>query len=331
MNQHKPIFVNCGDPNGIGPEVTLKAILKMDQRYRWRLILAGCFSQLNRINALLGEQLQLIEVKSIGSFGNSDAIPVICPASAVDYQEQYGKPTEASGTISAQGIESGVNACLSGNTSAIVTAPSSKEALHLAGYHFPGQTEMITHLAGADRSIMILAAGQLRVGMATTHIPLHKIASVLTTELIVEKLRTLNETLSNWFNCSKPRIGVAALNPHASDGGIFGDEEKLIIAPAVEIARIDGLDVTGPLPADTLFPRYQQYDGILAMYHDQGMIPVKMAGFGKAINLTGGLPFPRTSPDHGTAYDIAGKMQADPGSMLEALLMAIRTVDNFMD
>ncbi|MBU1651917.1 4-hydroxythreonine-4-phosphate dehydrogenase PdxA, partial [bacterium] len=131
-----------------------------------------------------------------------------------------------------------------------------------------------------------------------------------------------------WFRVINPRIGVAALNPHASDGGIFGNEEKLVIEPAIEIARVDGLNVTGPFPADTLFPRYQQFDGILAMYHDQGMIPVKMAGFGKAVNLTGGLPFPRTSPDHGTAFDIAGKMRADAGSMLEAILTAMRTVDN---
>ncbi|MBU0518488.1 4-hydroxythreonine-4-phosphate dehydrogenase PdxA [bacterium] len=328
MSHLKPIFINCGDPNGIGPEVTLKALINLDQTQRQRLILAGSLQQLMQINKQLGEPLQFIEVKSIDGLCVSESIPVIVPPAVKSSEINYGSVSEFGGAVSGQGIGIGVKACLQGSALALVTAPSSKEALHLAGYRFPGQTEMITKLAGVDRSIMILAAGQLRVGMATTHIPLHTIATVLTKDVIVEKLQVLHQTLMQWFRVINPRIGVAALNPHASDGGIFGNEEKLVIEPAIEIARVDGLNVTGPFPADTLFPRYQQFDGILAMYHDQGMIPVKMAGFGKAVNLTGGLPFPRTSPDHGTAFDIAGKMRADAGSMLEAILTAMRTVDN---
>jgi 4-hydroxythreonine-4-phosphate dehydrogenase len=194
-----------------------------------------------------------------------------------------------------------------------------KESLHLAGYNYPGQTEMIAALAGAKQFIMILASDKLRVGLVTTHLPLREVSSLLSRELILEKILTLYESLRAWFGIGEPSIAVTAVNPHASDGGIFGDEEARLIAPAVEEAKQQRLNVVGPLPADALFPHWRDYDGVLAMYHDQGMIPIKMTAFGQAINFTGGLPFPRTSPDHGTAFDIAGRLIADPKSMLKAI------------
>jgi len=182
---------------------------------------------------------------------------------------------------------------------------------------------MIAALSGVDRYLMILTSGSLRVGMTTTHVALSEVAGLLRRELVRDKIIAFHEGLATWFGIDDSRLAVAALNPHASDGGIFGGEEESIILPAIEDARRAGIQVDGPFPADTLFNRWQNFDGILSMYHDQGMIPIKLAAFGNAINLTSGLCFPRTSPDHGTAFDIAGKLVADPGSMIRAIEMAV--------
>jgi len=192
----------------------------------------------------------------------------------------------------------------------------------LAGFQYPGQTEMLAALAGSQRFIMILAGENLRVGLVTTHISLRSVSGEISRELVFEKTMALHEALRRWFEIADPHIGIAALNPHASDGGIFGSEEDGIIRPAAADARRMGLKVEGPIPADALFARWQKYDGLLAMYHDQGMIPIKLTALGEAINFTSGLPFPRTSPDHGTAFDIAGKLIADPKSMMKAITIA---------
>jgi len=303
--------------------VTLKALAELRGYLSARLILSGSMDVLCHFNRELGEPLRLQMVKSIEEDPGSDAIPVIEPEGAADFTPRIGTISSAAGRISGQGIRLGVAACLNGDADALVTAPSSKEALHLAGFKYPGQTEMISQLCGVEKSIMILTAGSLRVGMATTHLALKDVSGELSQELIEVKINTLHQTLIKLYKIENPRLAVASLNPHASDGGIFGDEEEKIITPAIEHANRSGIRVEGPFPADTLFPRFKDYDGILAMYHDQGMIPVKMAGFGTAINLTGGLPFPRTSPDHGTAFDIAGKLVANPGSMIEAIKAAV--------
>ncbi len=302
------IFINCGDPNGIGPEVTLKALAELSQKKRSYVILAGPFNVLRVINKKLGEPLALERVESLDDAKKVEGIPVLEPKGARDFQPRYGLISADSGSISGRGIVLGVAACMNGGAAALVTAPSSKEALHLAGFHYPGQTEMISSLCRAARFIMILSAGKLRVGIVTTHVA----------------VRDVSELLRRWFGVDNPRLAVASLNPHASEGGLFGWEEEEVIIPAIEDARSDGVLVEGPFPADTLFPRWKDFDAILAMYHDQGMIPVKMAGFGRAVNATGGLLFPRTSPDHGTAFDIAGKMIADPGSMKCAIEAAFR-------
>ncbi len=272
---------------------------------------------------MLGEPISLTLVKSIEEAGGDEGIPVVEPVGAEGFTPSYGKVASAAGRISGNGIKLGVESCLNATTSALVTAPSSKEALHLAGFKYPGQTEMIAHLCGVDRSIMILFTGELRVGMVTTHVPLKDVSDILRQEVIEEKIVLFRDTLISHFGISNPRVAVSALNPHASDGGIFGQEEEAEIIPAIKLMQNKGINVVGPLPADTLFPHWKDFDGILALYHDQGMIPVKMAGFGSAVNLTGGLPFPRTSPDHGTAFDIAGDMIADSSSMERAIETAI--------
>lgn len=318
-----PIFVNCGDPNGIGSEVSLKALAQLPKEAVDRIVLAGPFRALKKVNRMLGEPLTLRRVKSLDSREPSAGVQVLEPEGAAGYEPFWGCSSAEAGAISGRGIQMGVSACLSGEASALVTAPSSKKALHLAGFKYAGQTEMITELAGVSNTIMILFSGSKRVGLCTTHLALRHVAEVLDRDLLIDKIYTFHKTLSDRFGIANPSIGVTALNPHASDGGIFGDEEERIIRPAIEEAKETGILVEGPFPADTVYPRWDNYDGILAMYHDQGMIAIKMASFGRTVNLTGGLPFPRTSPDHGTAFDIAGKLSADPGSMMEAITAAL--------
>ena len=317
-----PIFVSCGDPNGIGPEVTLKALSVLPEAARDRVVLAGHFETLSELTRLLGQPLRLEQVRSLHDFVGAGALPVLEMEGAKSFHPGYGRVSAEAGMIAGRGIMRGVEACLKGETCALVTAPASKEALQLAGFQYPGQTEMLAALSGQQRFIMILAGDNLRVGLTTTHAPLKSVSGQISRELVFEKIVALHEALRRWFEITNPSIGVAALNPHASDGGIFGSEEREFIQPAIAEARQMGIRAEGPHPADALFARWQKYDGLLAMYHDQGMIPIKMAAFGEAINLTSGLPFPRTSPDHGTAFDIAGKLLADPRSMIRAITTA---------
>jgi 4-hydroxythreonine-4-phosphate dehydrogenase len=320
----RSIFITCGDPNGIGPEVTLKSLARLPQKTRSQVILAGSYSALTAINQLLGEPLALVRVQSLEDCESAIGIPVLEPNGAQDFKPVYGQVSAQAGSVAGRGLMLGVAACRDGQATALVTAPSSKEALHLAGFYYPGQTEMIAALCGQPDIIMILAAGSKRVAMATTHHALRDVSGQISRDLVWKKIAILQQSLVTWFGIADPRLAVAALNPHASDGGMFGDEEASYIRPAVEDARQSGVRVEGPFPADTLFLRWKDFDAILAMYHDQGMIPIKMAGFGRAVHLTGGLPFPRTSPDHGTAFDIAGKLVADPGSMTKAIQAALR-------
>jgi len=318
------IIITCGDPNGIGPEVTLKALKKLPATLLARIVLAGCFQQLEEENTTNGEPLPLERVKSIEFHYRSISIPVIEPESAVGFFPHYGKISARAGAIAGEGIKLGIQACQSGITSALVTAPACKESLHLSGYKFPGQTEMLAELTGTSEYIMVLATGKMRVGMATTHHALGDVTQILSEAFILRKIKALHHALVHLFGEKDPMIAVCALNPHASDGGIFGNEEAICILPAIRTAQKEGCNALGPFPADTLYPDYKKYSGILAMYHDQGMIPIKMLGFGHGVNVTGGLPFPRTSPDHGTAFDIAGKSLADASSMLAAIKLAFK-------
>lgn len=307
--------------------MTLKALFQLPAEIRHRVILAGPFQALSEMNLLLGEPLTLEGVQSLKEASASDRVPVLELAGAREFRPSYGRVSSEAGMIAGRGIQWGTAACMQGEASALVTAPASKEALHLAGFHYPGQTEMIAALCGADRHIMILTDGKMRVGMTTTHVALREVSGLLRRNLVCDKIVALHDGLIRWFGLKDPRLAVAALNPHASDGGIFGAEEENVILPAIEDARRSDVQVDGPFPADALFARWRNYDAILVMYHDQGMIPIKLAAFGQAVNLTSGLPFPRTSPDHGTAFDIAGKLIADPGSMMRAIEWAAEFID----
>jgi 4-hydroxythreonine-4-phosphate dehydrogenase len=225
------------------------------------------------------------------------------------------------GLLTALQVKTAVSLALQGSVHAMVTGPAEKRALHLAGYEVPGHTEWLGELAGGVETAMMLATGMLRVVLLTTHVALKDVPAAVTHELIVRKAKMTRKALVDWWGMSDPRIALCALNPHASEGGLFGSEDEEILTPAAE-----ELGMTGPLPADTVFVRALngEFDAVLTPSHDVGMTAVKVAGFGKGVNVTLGLPFIRTAPDHGTAFDIAGKGVADPGSMREAVKLAVK-------
>jgi 4-hydroxythreonine-4-phosphate dehydrogenase len=225
------------------------------------------------------------------------------------------------GKMAGQAIEEAVRLALTGAVDAIVTGPVHKHALHVAGYRYPGVTELLAHLAGDVPVAMMLAAGPLRVVLVTTHLPLRDVPAALSTDGIVAVGRITADALRRWWGIAAPRLAVCALNPHAGEGGLFGEEDDRVLRPAAH-----ALGAAGPLPADTVFVKALrgEFDAVLAPYHDVGMTAVKVAGFGKGVNVTLGLPFIRTAPDHGTALDIAGTGTADSGSMRAALELAAR-------
>lgn len=225
------------------------------------------------------------------------------------------------GRAAAQGIEAAARLALAGEVDAIVTGPVHKLALHAAGYRFPGVTEFLAHVAGDVPVAMMLATGRLRVVLVTTHFSLRDAITMVTTERVVQAGRIASDALQQWWGIAAPRLAVCAINPHAGEGGLFGDEDERVLQPAAT-----ALAAAGPLPADTVFVRALrgEFDAVLAPYHDVGMTAVKVSGFGAGVNVTLGLPFIRTSPDHGTAFDIAGKGIADAGSMRAALELAVQ-------
>ena len=223
------------------------------------------------------------------------------------------------GRIAGRAVEEAVRLALAGDVDAIVTGPVEKRALHLAGFAYPGLTEFLGHLAGDVEVAMMLATGSLRVVLVTTHIPLKDVPAQVTTERVVCTGRIAERALREWWGIAAPRLAVCALNPHAGESGLFGDEDDRVLAPAAK-----AIGAAGPIPADTVFVRALkgEFDAVITPYHDVGMTAVKVAGFGKGVNVTLGLPFPRVAPDHGTAFDIAGRGVADPGSMRAALELA---------
>ena len=292
------IGITCGDVNGIGPEAVLKAVSKLGSR--------------------AGVEFIFIGPKAVFDFPNAIEIPF-------DGKVEAGKITAAASAAAVAAIEYAVHGCLAGEFDAMVTAPICKEGLKLAGVHYPGHTEMIADLCKTKRYGMMLAGKNLRVMLATRHLPLRDVAAALSKKTVFETIALTGETLK-WFGFEHGRIGVCGLNPHAGDGGALGDEEQKIISPAIEQARAAGVNAIGPVPADVIF--YQalknEYDAVVAMYHDQGLGPLKMHAFDCGINFTAGLPIVRTSPDHGTAFNIAGKNLADPGSTIAAIETAIQ-------
>ncbi len=312
----QPLLVTPGDPRGIGPEVTQAALTTFSaERPDVPVRIIGPDGALS-----------LEELSAAAARARADAFDA-CIASA------------DAGAFAAGAIEAAVRAAISGEARAIVTAPLHKPSLHAAGWTVPGQTELLARLAEVDDVGMLMAAERtrlqapLRVLLATTHLPLASVPMAVTTELLRRQIALLDAALRREWAIGEPRIGLCALNPHASDGGLFGDEEARVMEPAVEAARAEGTSVEGPLPADTVFARALAgaFDAVVAPYHDVGMAAFKTVSFGSGVNVTLGLPFVRTSPDHGTAFDIAGSGKADAASMVEALRLAARLAENRFD
>ena len=299
------IAVTLGDPRGIGPEVTEKAVRGL---------------------RAAGPAPHLILV------GPSDSPLADIGADYIDVGDYDGASARSAGRVAGLAIEKAVALARAGQVDAIVTAPIDKSAFHTAGYSYPGHTEMLAALCGDVTVAMMMSAeetrlgGALRVVLATTHMRLSAVAQAVTTDLLIEQAELTSRSLRADWSIAEPRLALCALNPHASDAGLFGDEEERVMRPALEALRSRGVTIKGPIPADTVFVRALsgEFDAVIAPYHDVGMAAFKTAAFGRGVNVTLGLPFPRTSPDHGTALDIAGRGIADSSSMLEALELAIR-------
>jgi len=296
------IAVTLGDPRGIGPEVTEAALADP------RVAGAASFVRVGPRGLL----------RAPGDVDAGDWVG--------------GDGAAAAGRVAGEAVRRAVEMALAGEVDAVVTAPIEKSAFRAGGWDFPGHTEMLRELAGAPEVAMMMAAertslgGALRVVLATTHLALRDVPAALSADLLVRQATLAHAALRGQWGIAAPRLALCAVNPHASDGGLFGDEEARMVTPAAERLRAAGIDASGPIPADTVFTRALrgEFDAVLAPYHDVGMAAFKTAAFGSGVNVTLGLPFPRTSPDHGTALDIAGQGRADASSMVEAMLLAVR-------
>lgn len=321
----KPLIaISMGDPSGIGPEVIAGALARPLVRRAVTPLVFGDDGAYARACKLRGADDRLPRIDPGEPIPRGGALVRVSRLAAAD--RKPGKPTPAGGDAQARYIEAAIAAVQEGAADAICTAPISKAAIHGAGWNFPGHTELLAERFGVGRVVMMLAGPVLRVVLATTHVAIRDVPDRLTPEGIAEVLEITARSLRERLGIRRPRIAVCALNPHAGENGLFGDEEARIIVPGIERAKAAGVRAEGPFPADGLFPRaaHGGWDAVLAMYHDQGLIPLKTVHLETAVNVTLGLPAVRTSPDHGVAYDIAGKGRADPTSMAEALLLAAR-------
>jgi len=313
-----------GDPAGIGPEVVLKAVAEEEVRAVCRPVIIGDAQLLAHNARTLDLQCGYQIVRHDEHLPDEISEPLIFHLDNIQGHVEPGIESGAAGKAAAGYIEAAVELCAAGSIDAIATAPINKRALYLGGYTFPGHTEFLAYLTGSDDYAMGFVGANLRVVLVSTHVPLSEAIGLVRRARVEKRIRLADRELRRW-GIERPRIAVAALNPHGAEGGLFGMEEASEIAPAVEACRAaDGIDVSGPFSADTVFLRASrgEFDAVVACYHDQAMIPVKCLSFGEAVNVTLGLPFIRTSVDHGTAFDIAGKGIAEHSSMVAAIKLA---------
>lgn len=324
---HKPVIaITMGDPAGIGPEIVMKALHAGEVRDCCTPIVVGDLAVFESAKRALPVSTH-IALKPIGSpkEDTGDAVGIIDMVNVPRAEHVVGKAGAYAGRAVTEYIEKAVSLALSGEVDAVATAPINKETLKMAGSRFHGHTEMLAELTDTTDFGMMLVGGGLRVILVTIHCALKDVPGRITRESVARTIR-LAKRACDEMGIEAPRIAVAGLNPHASDGGMFGDEEFKHIAPACAEAMAEGIDVKGPIPPDTVFYRAKkgEFDIVVCMYHDQGLIPLKMLAFDTGVNVTVGLPIIRTSVDHGTAYDIAGKGIADPASMIEAIKLAAK-------
>lgn len=322
-----------GDPAGIGPEVIAKTLAGAHLRNVCRSVVIGSLPVMERTIKALKLKLNVVRVH-----GHEPTAPRRGTVAVLDPLEtplRTFKPGIASaetGAASVAFIEKAVELAQIGCIDGMVTAPINKEAINMAGCRYPGHTELLADLTHATESGMMIVGGPLRIMFVTTHVAIRDLAARLTQAQIERAIRLAQLALTTLFGIKRPKIGVAALNPHAGEHGLFGDEEARVILPAARAAQQQGILASDPLPADTLFGKAAKgaFDGVVALYHDQGLIPLKLVAFGTCVNLTVGLPIIRTSVDHGTAFDIVGKGIADPGSLIEAVKLASKIAQHRM-
>jgi len=319
------IGITMGDPAGVGPEIIVKALAQPDVRKAAKFIIFG-----------MNEQLLIAadraEIEPYWGRHQHEKISRDYPYKVVvaDYDEfslppWLKGPTKVAGQASAKFCADAIDAAKRNIIDAVVTAPINKTSWKLADVKWPGHTEMLAELTKSRRKVMMFSSDKIKLALATIHEALFEVRHKFTIGCVFEPIDLLNDALKEYFGIEKPRIAVAALNPHAGENGQFGDEEKRIITPAIDLARNLDIDCFGPFPADSMFLRASkgEFDGVIAMYHDQGMIPIKLLAFETAVNITIGIPIIRTSPAHGTAFDIKGRNIANPASMVSAIMTAI--------
>ena len=319
MARASRLAITMGDPAGIGPEI----IAKLFTQSPTDCVVYGDAQCFERAIERLKLELPLTVLTSASDTLPEFGIPLIQACDPVTDQLILGQVSSEAGKAAYQCVDRAITDALAGQTSGVVTAPLSKKAIELAGFDFPGHTEILAHRCGDVPVAMMLANDEIRSVLVTIHIPLSAVAQTITPALETQAIELAHRGCVE-LGITKPRIAVAGLNPHASESGKFGDEEERIIKPAIEAAKASGFNVSGPWPGDTIFGRARQgeFDVVVAQYHDQGLIPVKYLGLDQGVNITIGLPFVRTSVDHGTAFDIAGLGIASPASLAQAVSMA---------
>ncbi len=321
-----------GDPAGIGPEIVVKALSKKEIYDISRPLVIGDAKIIKR--ALKFTNLTNLNVKSISHPSEAEFIHGTIDVLDLDNVDldkiPLGRVSAEAGKASVEYIFKAVDLALKRDIDAIVTGPINKEAINKAGYHYNGHTELLKELTRAENAVMLLAIDKLKVAHVTTHVSLRRAIELITKERVLRTIKTVHEAFIKYFGISDPKIAVASLNPHAGEGGLFGDEEIKQITPAVEEANSVGMNVVGPLPADTIYYKAIRgdFDVVIAMYHDQGHIPIKVLDFYNGVNITLGLPIIRTSVDHGTSFNRAGKGTAHPGSLIYAIKYASMMVQN---
>lgn len=330
----RPVAITMGDPAGVGPEIIAKLFRRRPQ-WASRCVVVGDVEVMRRAAHVTGGRLPLAVIERWADAAQvpPGSLPVL-PVAGLSAPVAWGRVSPMAGAAAIAAIECAVQAALQGDVAAVVTAPVHKEALHQAGLPYPGHTEFLQALAARHQGCpvaqmpvrMMLSNDELRTVLVSIHVSLRTAIEAVTLENVLETIRITDRHLRQVMGMAAPRIAVAGLNPHAGEGGLFGREEVDVIAPAVAAARAEGVDAQGPLPPDTVFMQARRgaYDVVVAQYHDQGLIPVKYLGLEHGVNTTLGLPFLRTSPDHGTAFDLAGTGRADPSSLEAAVAAALR-------
>lgn len=328
----KPIIaVTMGDPCGIGPEVIVKGLVKSELYRLCRPFVIGNADWISQAAGRFSPRLSIRPIRTLSEARFKEGeLEVLDPGQEIFSQLQYGMPHPSAPAAALGAITLAAQMALRDEIDGITTAPINKEQMKTIGFAFPGHTEFLADIAKTDRFGMMMVGGGLRIMLATIHLPLKEAIAQTRKAPLLEMIRLTAAGLQRDFGFQSPRVAVAALNPHAGERGLFGDQEREEVLPAVEMARAEGLNISGPYSADTLFYQLKQgkFDAVVALYHDQALIPIKLLAFGEAVNVTVGLPFIRTSVDHGTAYDIAGKGIADPGSLCAALTLAAEMAAN---